>query len=149
LLEIGSGVRFDSEQLTRKPFGSILAHSCRVDERRVAAADLDHALGLALADEGIRDFGINALEETVVEMELGPMSVDGDGLLGKTTFPDIGEKLSAQEVDLILETEIKRCARTTCVPVLVIKGLYAGNRKVEMLRRDAYAEPILHKLKQR
>src|ERR1039458_9357306 len=148
LLEIRSGVRFDGEQLTRKSFGGILAHAGGVDERGVAAADLDHAVGLALADEGIRDFGIDALEKSVVEMELGPMSIGGHGLLGKTTFIDIGKKLSAQEVDLILETEVKRSARAACVPVLFVKGLYAGNRKVKMLRRDANAEPILNKLKQ-
>jgi hypothetical protein len=81
-------------------------------------------------------------------MELGPMSVGWHGLLGKTTFRDIGKKLIAQEIDLILKTEVKRSARATCSPVLFVKGLYAGNRKVEMLGRDANAEPILNKLKQ-
>ena len=128
-----------ASQLTRKSFGSVLAHGCRVDERRVAAADLDHALGLALADEGISDFGIDALEKSVVEMELGPMSVDGHRRLGKTTFLDVGKKLIPQQIDLILETEVKRSARAACVPVFTIKGLYAGNRKVEMPRRDAHA----------
>ena len=121
LLEIRSRVRFNGDQLTRKSFGCVLAHGCRVDERRVAAADLDHALGLALADEGVRDFGINALEETVVEMELGPMSVDGDGFLGETTFRDIGEKLSVQEVDLLLESKIKPRTRAGCAPVLFVQ----------------------------
>ena len=147
MLEIRSGIRFDGEQFARKSFGGVLAHGGSVDERGVAAADLDHTLGLALADEGISDFGIDALEKSVVEMELGPMSVDGNGLLGKTTFFDIGKKLIPKQVDLILETKVKRSARAACVPVFTIKRLYAGNRKVEMPRRDAHAQPILHKLK--
>ena len=81
LLEIRSWIRFDGDQLTGKSFSGVLAHGCRVHQRRVSAADFDHALRLALADEGIRNLGIDALEESVVEMELRSMSVSGHGSL--------------------------------------------------------------------
>jgi hypothetical protein len=82
-------------------------------------------------------------------MELGPMTIGRHGCLGKTRFLDIGKKLIVQEIDLILEMEIKRSARAAREPVLSLKRLNTGNGKVKMLRRDTHAEPVLHKLKER
>lgn len=128
-------VRLDTDKLAGAARRSISLKRGGEHECSVAAANLNDPLRPVVADERISNFGIDALKESVVKVEM--LVVDPG--FGKVPLIGIGKYVGVQEIDLILKAKIDSRERAADSPVFAMKGFEAGYGKVEMRWCDIYA----------
>ncbi len=109
------------------------------------AADLDQSARLQRTHKGVGHFSIDPLKKAVVGMELVRIS----GVpFGKPPLFGKGQNLIVEPLDLLVEAIIERSAWPRRSPVLALQRLDIRHGKVEVQRRHAYAQPVLHRLEQ-
>jgi hypothetical protein len=63
-------VWLNADEFRRKPFGSVLSQGRRKQKSSIPSSNLNDPFRLAVSDGCVRDFGVNPLEKTIVEVKL-------------------------------------------------------------------------------